>query len=120
MTDLEKVKAHLYSLDAVLLERETRRSREKLDELLADDFIEVGSSGLMFDKAHVLERLPTEEGPIMTLTDFDARPLAQDVALTTYKVFNPLKGQHSWRSSIWKLDGEAWRMTFHQGTVTSA
>jgi hypothetical protein len=45
-----------------LLKPEIRSSIESLSSLIADDFIEFGSSGRIYNKADVLEELPKETG----------------------------------------------------------
>lgn len=118
MEDFLSLKAHLYSLDVRLLHSDVRKSEKELNELLADDFMEFGSSGRVFDKKDILDRLPGEKDPEMTLTDFEARLLAENVVLTTYRVLNRQNMKYSLRSSIWKLNEGKWQMTFHQGTFT--
>ncbi|MRH43473.1 DUF4440 domain-containing protein [Aquibacillus halophilus] len=116
----DKLKEHLHSLDKLLLQTDTRQSKEKLNELLADDFLEYGSSGRIFDKANILSRLPNEEDPEFSLMDFEARQLASKVVLTTYRVIRRQDMTHSLRSSIWQLNEGKWQMTFHQGTKTTS
>ncbi|MFD0050482.1 DUF4440 domain-containing protein [Actinomycetes bacterium NPDC127524] len=49
------LKEHLRELEESHTGLEVRKSREKLDEILADEFFEIGSSGYMFDKKECLE-----------------------------------------------------------------
>ncbi len=53
--DLQKT---IYDLETSLLKPEIRSSIKDLDSLLADDFMEFGSSGKVYDKKNILERLP--------------------------------------------------------------
>ncbi|QHE51489.1 DUF4440 domain-containing protein [Pontibacillus sp. HMF3514] len=118
MIDLEQVKEEIYALETKLLKPETRASRDELDQLLADDFFEFGSSGHSFDKENVLNRLPkAKQAEGFSLTNFDARLLASDVVLTTFKTYKASKDQYALRSSIWKKNNGRWQMTFHQGTL---
>ncbi|WP_370676935.1 DUF4440 domain-containing protein [Pleomorphomonas sp. PLEO] len=50
------------SLERTLHRPEVRRSPETVGALLADDFIEFGSSGTVYDKASIIEALGS--GPI--------------------------------------------------------
>jgi hypothetical protein len=52
----------------------------------------------------------------MKLSDFEIHQLSGEIVLTTYRIFNEEKMQHSLRSSIWKFEDTKWRMIFHQGT----
>lgn len=110
---------HLFELEERLLQPGIRKSIEELDNLLADEFVEFGSSGRIFNKGIIMNRLPNETIIQMTLMDFEAKLLAPDVALTTFKVLKHTNMQYSLRSSIWKLKEEKWQMIFHQGTPTT-
>lgn len=103
-----------------MLQPDVRKSVEELKRLLTDDFIEFGSSGRVYTKQQVLEELPMSPELEMTLIDFNAKLLASDVALTTYRVLrrsNDAKDEkYSLRSSLWKLNDGKWQILFHQGT----
>jgi hypothetical protein len=73
-----------------------RASPDQVARLLADEFIEFGSSGRVFDKRQIIELLQQEQGRANrlinqstnqpTVADFSARRLAPDVILLTYRV----------------------------------
>lgn len=110
-------------LEEKLLAPATRRSAVELDELLADDFIEFGRSGNVYDKQAVIGRIKKEETSRMTLSDFKVVCLAPDIVLATYHATKKKSdGQKSYslRSSIWRKAGDKWQMVFHQGTAAAA
>ena len=102
-----------------LLLPEVRKSAEELDRLLADDFMEIGSSGV-YDKRQIIESLKEEPPTQRSLWDFKAFTLVPDVILVAYRVVrvNPSDKLpiYSLRSSIWRLLDGRWQMVFHQGT----
>lgn len=53
-----------------------------------------------------------------TLSQFDMHPLSEDPVLTTYRIFDEDKVEHTLRSLIWKCTNGRWQMFFHQGTKT--
>ncbi|HEY6412929.1 MAG TPA: nuclear transport factor 2 family protein [Edaphobacter sp.] len=114
---------HLRQLEEQLLQPTIRKNRNLLTTLIADDFLEIGSSGRTFDKASIVEALRNEPPhPAAILSDFSARPLAEDIYLVTYRTTrcNP-SGEPiaaAWRSSIWRNRYEQWQIIFHQGTPT--
>ncbi|KYD29494.1 DUF4440 domain-containing protein [Geobacillus sp. NFOSA3] len=116
MENQSLLKEHLYQLEKRLLEPETRTTPAELEKLLADDFFEFGSSGNVWYKKDCVG-----EGGLsvskMTLYDFDIHPLSEDVVLTTYRVKDETRMQHTLRSSIWKFIDGRWQMFFHQGTI---
>ena len=116
------IEEHLRALEEQLLQRDVRTSASRLDVLLADEFIEFGSSGRIFDKQDLIESLRAESPTHRSLTEFTARILAPGVVLATYRAVRhgpsneaPVR---SLRSSVWKLTHGQWRMVFHQGTLS--
>jgi hypothetical protein len=120
--DLQK---ELLALERALLDPEVRRSTEKVSALLADEFVEFASSGVAYDKGRILEGLQDEalaDDPVTrSLVHFEAVPLAEDVALTRYRLLRQRSTQEhptqSLRCSIWRRRDGRWQMTFHQGTL---
>jgi hypothetical protein len=112
---------HIKSLEETLLDPAVRKNSEQVSNLLADDFLEFGSSGRTFDKAAILEDLRNEP-PHQTarLSDFAIRPLAPEVILVTYRTTrHDSSGQiihQAQRGSIWIHRDNRWQITFHQGT----
>ena len=111
-------------LEEKLLRPDIRKSVKDLDALLADDFIELGSSGRTYNKQEMLDILPTLPASKIVLTDFQAKLLAPGVVLTIYRTAK--LGEHneppqcSLRSSIWIQGKGEWRIVFHQGTPSTA
>src|ERR1041385_3822418 len=101
------IEAHLQALEEELLQPAVRKTASRVDALLADDFIEFGSSGRVFDKHAIIETLRSESPTRRSLTDFRAMILAQEIVLTTYRATTySASGEqplHSLRSSVWRL-----------------
>ena len=70
---MNNLKITIVKLETSLFSANTRTSFDRLNKLIADDFIEVGASGVRFDKQHVVERLPTETPPEIEAGDFELR-----------------------------------------------
>ncbi|MGA8049356.1 MAG: DUF4440 domain-containing protein [Burkholderiales bacterium] len=114
------VEQQLRELEERLLRPEVRKSADNIDALLAEDYVEIGSAGRVFDKHQVIESLQTESPVRRSLLDFKATLLAPGVVLTNYRAIRyGLSGEqptYSLRSSIWTLVDGRWQMQFHQGT----
>lgn len=111
----------LKDLETALLTEEVRTSYEKLDVLLHSDFLEYGSSGRVYTRSDVLERLPASSPLKYSVSNFEAIELAEGVAQTRFVTDREnTDGSHtvSLRSSIWKIENGDWKMYFHQGTPT--
>ncbi|WP_337999448.1 DUF4440 domain-containing protein [Solibacillus daqui] len=110
------IKQHIKTLEESHIKPDVRESVEKLDEVLADAFFEIGSSGFMYDKKECLETgIVLSE---MSLHNFEMYPLADGVVLTTYFIVDTTRNRNSYRSSIWKLIDGRWQLYFHQGTIS--
>jgi hypothetical protein len=122
----EKIDIEVFrKLEQELHRPDIRCSREAVSARLADDFLEFGSSGRVYDKVVVIDALaneaPAENTAVPEVHDFTAKMIAPDAVLVLYRSVRrpddagPTKT--TLRSSIWKrVDGQ-WKMYFHQGTI---
>lgn len=117
---MEKIKNTIYELETSLLKPEVRSSFDQLNHLLADDFKEFGSSGLIYTKQDVLERLPLNRDKIVYIvSDFEIKILSEEIVMTNFKtdrVINDTEKVSSLRTSLWRKEESGWRIFFHQGT----
>ena len=97
-------------LEDQLLDPAVRASADALDRLVSNDFVEFGSSGRVYTKQDVIAQMLGAPSVTVSLTDFNVLALSPDVALATYRTPGSL------RSSIWRCEGDNWRIVFHQGT----
>jgi hypothetical protein len=119
MTGSGTLAKHLRELEESLLDADIRKSPRVL-ELIDDAFVEFGSSGRVYTKAHLVALLQAETPVAQTARGFACTLLAPDVALLTYRIHrHSTPPVHTLRCSVWKEDRGLWRMVFHQGTVTS-
>jgi hypothetical protein len=107
--------AHLIALELRLQDPAVRKDPAAIGELLSEDFREFGASGIVWDRATILETLSVEPPYSITSEDFECQRLSSDLALLTYVATNPAR--QTLRSSLWRLEGDRWRVLFHQGTV---
>ena len=121
------LEAEIRRLEESLLEPDVRRSAERMGELIADDFVEFASSGVVYDKKCILEVLQDEalaDDPVSrSLAQFELVVLGTDVALTRYRLVRQHstseKPTQSLRSSVWRRRDGRWQITFHQGTYVA-
>lgn len=110
----------LLKLEGALHLREVRASAARLEELLDDDFHELGVSGTVWTRPAIVEALRNEAFSERKMTDFRVLRIAPDVALVTYHVHREAiperSAANSLRSSLWRRRAGRWRMAFHQGT----
>ena len=127
MTCAEDIAHELRRSEGALLDPAVRSDRKRVAELLADDFVEFGSSGRIWTRDEILDLLAGETAAPIDMMDFACVPLAEDVALVTYRASgtDATTGTQisSLRSSIWtRQEGTGkpggWRLRFHQGTRT--
>lgn len=106
-----------------MLNSDTRSSARVPQRLLADEFTEFGASGRVSTKQETIAHLvaPTETSQATrTVSNFETNELADGLVLVTYRCRHSSSSldtdSDSLRSSIWRREGETWRMVFHQGT----
>ncbi len=121
----DEVARQLQLLEETLLDPAVRRDPARVGALLAEDFVEFGSSGRIWSRAAILELLKHEEGyaEAPLVREFTCRPLALGVVLATYRAVRLDDGggqsRETLRSSIWSNGSSGWKMRFHQGTRTT-
>jgi hypothetical protein len=107
-------------LEAELFDPKIRHSEERLNQLLADDFIEYTSSGRQTTKQDTIALLGTQRNLKIESTNLHVLQLANSVILVRYEArktdLSNGSVKDSFRSSIWRKNGEQWQIVFHQGT----
>lgn len=116
------------AVDAELLALETALARRDpsglpalpgglgvLGALVADDFLEFGRSGRVYDAASIRALLAAGKPSELAFEprSFTVDLLAPDVALVTYEIGMPARTN---RASVWVRRDGRWLIRFHQGT----
>jgi hypothetical protein len=94
---------------------ERTRSQNGDRRQLSDTFREFGASGRVWDRAGIIAELSTETLYQIVSENFECERLSSELALFTYVCNNPTR--RTLRSSLWRLEGDKWRILFHQGMV---
>lgn len=110
-----ELERQLHELEERLMRPGTRSSRRNLEELIAEEFVEIGTSGTEYDRESVISAMALEQPTAWSIANFKARALGENVVLVTYTATKS-GGDSSVRCSIWKRQGSQWRVVFHQGT----
>lgn len=114
--DIQKVK----DLEIELLQPETRRSKERLNELLADDFFEFMQSGGSSNKESIIASLPSSPEEEIEVREMEAKELSKENILLHYIAdrieIESGKKKCTLCSSVWQKRDEKWQMVFFQGT----
>lgn len=113
-------------LEVSLHQASTRRSAQLLQQLLHDEFLEIGRSGERYDKTQTVAALINEDVEAITAYSFQLALLTKDCALLTYRSevidSDGRAAKKTLRSSIWQRSHicanhqECWQLRFHQGT----
>lgn len=120
MDSLEK---KILKLENNLLSSTIRKSPEKINEILDDEFTEYTSSGeeYHYKKGDIFQDKEDESELDWQISDFKIKKLSEECVLATYKVVKNKemdeKKKYTLRSSIWKCIDGTWKMIFHQGTL---
>jgi ribonuclease HI len=82
--------------------------------LLHPDFLEIGSSGRVWTRDAMMMALEEDPGERTDIEILGADRIGPAAVLLTYRSF--ARSGTTLRSSLWVLDGDRWRLRFHQGT----
>lgn len=94
-----------------------RSDRDRVTQILHDQFREIGASGREWTRAEILDAIQSAPYVGGEAVDFIARDLADGIVLLTYRIVGD---RPSLRSSVWlRVDG-TWRILFHQGTLADS
>lgn len=115
---MDKLENEIYELECRHISPDVRTSREKLAEVLDDEFYEFGSSGGVILRSEYDGDHPLNPDH-MELSEFKMHQLGEEAVLTTYRIENKTTGKNTNRSSVWKKRKDGWKLFFHQGTVTT-
>ena len=121
MDSAEPLVQTIRQLEERLLQPDVRHSPGELEKYLAEEFVEYGSTGRVYDRQAIIDELGSESALRFSLTDFKLQMLSPEIALATYCAVcdDGASGDktHSRRSSLWKKTGDQWQIVFHQGTL---
>lgn len=111
---------HIRQLEESLWRMETRLNIGLMRKTFADDLVEFGSSGKVYNLEEVLAaKLNHSFKATLPLPQFQVRKVATDVVQATYQSEVTYDGvtEFANRSSIWTQADGQWRLRFHQGTA---
>lgn len=116
---LADVLAELSRREPIFHRPELGDTRADFAAQMAEGFWEIGASGQRYSRDYVLDvleerrRHPHEDE--WEASGFHCQALAEHLFLLTYTL---RQGERvTRRSTIWRREGDAWRIVFHQGTV---
>ncbi len=93
------------------------RSRKRLEERISLDFVEFGKSGCVYGREETIVALLELKQPRpIEIERFALAELGPDAVLARYRTIDRRDGTAALRASIWRREGEDWRLLFHQGT----
>lgn len=112
MDDFQEIE----SFERELVNPKTRVNAERISELLADEFLEFGSSGKVIRKCDVLDAAEKPGTTTYQLDDFNFKMLGESHVLVTYRSVTSSRAI-AYRSSIWAKEYGSWKMLHHQSTI---
>lgn len=118
---LEEIQAQLIRREAIFHPPGFGTTQADLENMMTNDFWEIGASGRLYSKSYVLDMLEErfqqdQYEEVWEASDFHCRRLGEDVYLLTYTLLQH-RTRKTRRSSIWQQTREGWKIVFHQGTI---
>ncbi|MFE5838189.1 RNase H family protein [Arthrobacter sp. NPDC056493] len=102
------------ALERELLRPDVRSDIGRTGQLLHPDFTEIGTAGRLWTRDAMMMSLEESPGGPVDLDVLSADRIGADTILLTYRSYS--RAGSALRSSLWVLDGDQWRLRFHQGT----
>nr|WP_296769540.1 DUF4440 domain-containing protein [Rhodococcus sp. (in: high G+C Gram-positive bacteria)] len=106
--------AEVLVLERELQTAECRSNSARVQELLADDFTEVGASGRRWHRQSILDLLANESGAAIEVHGLTGRIIDDGHILTDWE--SRRGDNRAQRSSLWRLTSARWQLVHHQGT----
>jgi hypothetical protein len=120
MSDASQVIEELSKREPIFHRPEFGTTRADFENMMVDDYWEVGASGRCYSRSFVLEELARRQlapqADIWETMDFRCRKLAPDVYLLTYTLLQD-HTRRTRRSTIWQRTDAGWKILYHQGTI---
>ncbi|MEG2289003.1 MAG: DUF4440 domain-containing protein [Clostridium sp.] len=122
---MNSIQDHILKLEKDLLKSEVRKSSQRINEILSNDFIEFCSSGNVYNYKNGDIHQAVDDNNILDweVLDFKVKELSNDCVLAMYNLIKHNEidkyKKNSLRSSVWKYYDGNWKMIFHQGTLSS-
>ncbi|SEO96119.1 Protein N-acetyltransferase, RimJ/RimL family [Amphibacillus marinus] len=117
---------HNESIKKVINQLETKlltRNMNDLKHLLAEDFVEFGTSGEVYSKRDIINFFNHEQQELESMIEishFQVKALSPGIVQATFQTREPLnRNRLANRSSLWRKSTGNWQMFFHQGTLVS-
>ena len=116
----QEIVNQIKKLEVELLTTETRRSPDRLGELLADDFFEFMQNGEPANKKEIIEILPNSAEFDFEMRNFEIKEVAVETFLVHYVLDRVYKENKTHTttlcSSLWQKRTDEFQMIFFQGT----
>lgn len=108
--------AAAWEAEEALLSSGVRKDAERLGELLAPEFTEIGQSGRKWSRSEIIASLVADAETVteVSLTEREALLIGREIVLLSYRL--QFGARASRRSSVWRRD-ETLVCLFHQGTA---
>lgn len=120
----EEIVAELREREPVFHREPRDGGREHLESMTVADFFEIGASGRIYSREHVIDRVAgrwerDEPEADSQIEEFSVRQIGPHAFLATYTL--QLSDGHatrtSRRASVWTNRAERWQILYHQGTL---
>jgi len=119
MHNLSDIKNVILQYEKDLFSCNFCNNRVNLENRLATNFVEYGSSGAIYDRDSIINALVgLSQDRDIEIMDFQLTVLSESILLANYISYHKGNGKYVLRTSVWKFENNNWKMYFHQGTPT--
>lgn len=105
-----------YALETSLFKKEFLNDKKYLEDILHNDFMEVGKNGSLYYKKDTIEALYGSDDRKIDIKNFSVRMVSLSMFIVNYVSFHE-DGSKVYRTSLWMDTLLGRQLYYHQGTI---
>ena len=106
----------ILELENSLFKLEYMSNKEYLDNIIDDNYKELGKSGILFNKEDVVNYLLEQQRDRdIEISNFSGEELTRDLWIVHYITYSD--DNKIYRTSIWKKEDNNFKILFHQASI---
>ena len=107
---------YFYALETSLFKKEFLNDKDYLNNILHDEFMEIGKNGTVYHKNDTIEALYGSDDRKIDVKSFSVRMVSLSMFIVNY-ISTHEDGTRVYRTSLWMETLKGYSMYFHQGTI---
>lgn len=112
----KELEEQFYALETSLFKKEFLNDKKYLEDILHNDFMEIGKNGSIYHKEDTIEALYGSEDRKIDIKSFSVRMVSLSIFIVNYISIHE-DGSKVYRTSFWMDTLLGRQLYYHQGTI---